>query len=184
MLLIVNAGSSSLKLAIFDGAAEVARASVGEIGTDGHRAALERGLAEARVPVVRLTAAAHRVVHGGASLTKACRVTPTVLREIEACVPLAPLHNPANLVGIEGGCGACTWPAAGRVLRHGLSRIELGGGGNLCPAPGGTGAGPAALWLSRIELRGLGTDSGGQGGAAGAASGLPSGGTGRRFAQL
>jgi acetate kinase len=101
MLLIVNAGSSSLKLAVFDGADEIARAAVGEIGVDGHRKALEHGLAETGVPASRLTAAAHRVVHGGLRLTAACRVTPAVLREIKACVPLAPLHNPANLVGLQ-----------------------------------------------------------------------------------
>jgi acetate kinase len=58
-------------------------------------------LNEAGVPVDRLTAVAHRVVHGGAELTATCRVTPDVLRQIAACVPLAPLHNPANLVGIK-----------------------------------------------------------------------------------
>jgi acetate kinase len=101
MWLIVNAGSSSLKLKIFDGEREVAKALVSEIGTDGHRAALGRGLAESGVPLERLTAAAHRVVHGGAGLTATCRVTPSVLQQIADCVPLAPLHNPANLVGIQ-----------------------------------------------------------------------------------
>lgn len=101
MLLVVNAGSSSLKLKVFDGEAEVAKASVAEIGADGHRAAMELGLAQAGVAVDRLTAAAHRVVHGGARLTATCRVTPEVLQEIGACVPLAPLHNPANIVGIQ-----------------------------------------------------------------------------------
>jgi acetate kinase len=101
MLLIVNAGSSSLKLKVFDGANAVAGASVSGIGLDGHRQALMDGLDEAGVPVVRLTAAAHRVVHGGAGLTATCRLSPAVLAEIAACVPLAPLHNPANIVGIE-----------------------------------------------------------------------------------
>ncbi|WP_374644487.1 acetate/propionate family kinase [Tabrizicola sp.] len=101
MWLIVNAGSSSLKLKVFDGDAEVGSALVGEIGPDGHRAAMARGLAETGVPLDRLTAAAHRVVHGGAGLTATARVTPEVLRQIEACVPLAPLHNPGNLVGIQ-----------------------------------------------------------------------------------
>lgn len=101
MWLIVNAGSSSLKLKVFDRDREVAKAFVGEIGPDGHKAAMAEGLAQAGVSVDRLTAAAHRVVHGGAGLTTTCRVTPSVLRQIEACVPLAPLHNPANLVGIQ-----------------------------------------------------------------------------------
>jgi acetate kinase len=101
MWLIVNAGSSSLKLKVFDGDREVAKAFVGEIGPDGHAAAMAAGLGQAGVSIDRLTAAAHRVVHGGAGLTATCRVTPEVLRQIAACVPLAPLHNPANLVGIE-----------------------------------------------------------------------------------
>jgi acetate kinase len=101
MLLIVNAGSSSLKLKVFDGEREVAKANIGEIGADGHRAAMAQGLAEAGVPLDRVTVAAHRVVHGGAILTQTCRVTPAVLRQIKACVPLAPLHNPANLVGMQ-----------------------------------------------------------------------------------
>ncbi|MFN3280192.1 MAG: acetate/propionate family kinase [Tabrizicola sp.] len=101
MWLIVNAGSSSLKLKLFEGEREVAKASLAEIGADGHRAALTEGLRQAGVPVDRLTAAAHRVVHGGAELTGTCRVTPEVIRRIEACVPLAPLHNPANLAGIR-----------------------------------------------------------------------------------
>ena len=101
MWLIVNAGSSSLKLKVFEGEREVAKASVTEIGPDGHRAAMATGLAQAGIRVDRLTAAAHRVVHGGAGLTATCRVTADVLQQIEACVPLAPLHNPANLVGIQ-----------------------------------------------------------------------------------
>ncbi|WP_374427158.1 acetate/propionate family kinase [Tabrizicola sp.] len=101
MWLIVNAGSSSLKLKVFDGDREVAKAFVGEIGPDGHKAAMAEGLAQAGVSVDRLSAAAHRVVHGGSGLTATCRVTPSVLRQIQDCVPLAPLHNPANLVGIQ-----------------------------------------------------------------------------------
>jgi acetate kinase len=101
MWLIVNAGSSSLKLKVFDGDREVAAAAVGEIGPDGHAAAMAAGLRQAGVSVGRLTAAAHRVVHGGAGLTATCRVTPLVLRQIQECIPLAPLHNPANLVGVQ-----------------------------------------------------------------------------------
>jgi acetate kinase len=101
MWLIVNAGSSSLKLKVFEGEQEVAKAFVGEIGPDGHARAMAAGLELAGVSPDRLTAAAHRVVHGGAGLTATCRVTSEVIRQIEACVPLAPLHNPANLVGIQ-----------------------------------------------------------------------------------
>jgi acetate kinase len=101
MWLIVNAGSSSLKLKVFAGDREVAGASISEIGPDGHAAAMAAGLDQAGVAVDKLTAAAHRVVHGGAELTETCRLTPSVLQQIRDCVPLAPLHNPANLVGIQ-----------------------------------------------------------------------------------
>ncbi len=101
MWLIVNAGSSSLKLKVYDGAQEVAGASVSEIGADGHHVAMQQALDKTGVPVGQLTAAAHRVVHGGPGLTRTARVTPDVLAKIAACVPLAPLHNPANLVGLQ-----------------------------------------------------------------------------------
>jgi acetate kinase len=102
MLLVVNAGSSSIKLAVFDaGLIEQARAQVSEISDGGHAAALSDGLRQLGVSFGDLTAAAHRVVHGGASLVAPCRVTPDVVAAIEACVPLAPLHNPANLTAIK-----------------------------------------------------------------------------------
>jgi acetate kinase len=105
MLLVVNAGSSSLKLAVFDaGLREVAQARAERIGTGGpadHRAALQAGLAEMGIAANDLTAAAHRVVHGGATLTAPCRITAEVEAQIEACAALAPLHNPANLMGIR-----------------------------------------------------------------------------------
>ena len=47
------------------------------------------------VTVADLTAAAHRVVHGGEALVQPARLTEAVMAGIEACVPLAPLHNPA-----------------------------------------------------------------------------------------
>ncbi len=99
MLLVVNAGSSSVKVALFDGLAEVRRGQVEGIAQDGHREALEHLLADGFG--TGLTAAAHRVVHGGAALTGPVRVDDAVLAGIAACVPLAPLHNPANLAGIR-----------------------------------------------------------------------------------
>ena len=105
MWLVVNAGSSSVKLRVFDPAlSEVAKAAVDRIGAGGpadHAQALALGLAQMGVTPGRLTAAAHRVVHGGASLCAACRITPQVEAQIDACVALAPLHNPANLTGIR-----------------------------------------------------------------------------------
>jgi acetate kinase len=66
-----------------------------------HQSALALCLAEMGVSPDRLAAAAHRVVHGGALLRQACRVTPEVEAQIAACLPLAPLHNPANLTAIR-----------------------------------------------------------------------------------
>ena len=120
MILVVNAGSSSVKVALFgEGLGEVLRGAVTEIGAEGrlrvgardqgahapdHEAAMSlllRALAEAGHPADALRAAAHRVVHGGARLTAPCRLTPEAIAAIEACAPLAPLHNPANLAGIR-----------------------------------------------------------------------------------
>ena len=48
-----------------------------------------------------ISAVGHRVVHGGETFTRSVIVTPEVLKGIEACAPLAPLHNPANITGIQ-----------------------------------------------------------------------------------
>lgn len=119
-VLVVNAGSSSVKVAVFDeGLREVLGGRVTEIGgaarvevgplvgarvVPDHAAAMAlvfEAMEEAGVSVGSLKAAAHRVVHGGASLVASCRVTGAVMAEVEACVPLAPLHNPANLTGMR-----------------------------------------------------------------------------------
>jgi acetate kinase len=55
----------------------------------------EEGLAD------RLLAVGHRVVHGGAKFSGSIYITPEVVAKIEECIPLGPLHNPANLRGIE-----------------------------------------------------------------------------------
>jgi len=119
LLLVVNSGSSSIKLALFDGMAQVLEAQASEIGgasrlrvqgveadtplADHHGAlaALFAAMEDAGHPARRMEAAAHRVVHGGAGLIRPCRITAEVLAGIRACQPLAPLHNPANLAGIE-----------------------------------------------------------------------------------
>lgn len=120
-VLVVNAGSSSVKVAVYDeGLREVLAGRVTEIGgaaarvdmgplqgarvVADHAAALAlcfEAMEEAGVPVASLQAAAHRVVHGGATLVAPCRVTEAVIEAVEACVPLAPLHNPANLTGMR-----------------------------------------------------------------------------------
>jgi acetate kinase len=69
-----------------------------------HDAALALLLAVLRgedVGPERLRAAAHRVVHGGERLTAPVRLDEGTIGAIEACIPLAPLHNPANLAGIR-----------------------------------------------------------------------------------
>ncbi len=120
MIFVVNAGSSSIKAALFGEAAgpvlsgavtEIGGAShlvVGGISKDApapdHEAALAlliQGFADAGYPLARLQAAGHRVVHGGRGLTAPALVTEDVLARIEAAVPLAPLHNPHNLSAIH-----------------------------------------------------------------------------------
>ncbi|MDA4125424.1 MAG: acetate kinase [Thaumarchaeota archaeon] len=51
--------------------------------------------------VSEISAVGHRVVHGGDEFTKSTLITPNVIKKIEECIPLAPLHNPQNLAGIE-----------------------------------------------------------------------------------
>lgn len=48
-----------------------------------------------------LSAIGHRVVHGGETFTQPTLIDPAVIESIRALIPLAPLHNPANLLGIE-----------------------------------------------------------------------------------
>lgn len=120
MILVLNAGSSSLRAALFGpdlGALFAAQVSdIAGTGTltalgqtrpasaPDHQAALHlilSALDQAGHPLATLAAAAHRVVHGGADLTAPARLTPAIIAQIEAAVPLAPLHNPANLAGIR-----------------------------------------------------------------------------------
>ncbi len=48
-----------------------------------------------------IDAVGHRVVHGGEKFDDSVIITKEVMDEIELCIPLAPLHNPANLEGIK-----------------------------------------------------------------------------------
>ena len=97
-VLVLNAGSSSVKSALFGpDLTPVATLTLAQV-TD-HRDAITRILDHyAAYP---LTAAAHRVVHGGEALTAPTRVTPAVREAIAGLIPLAPLHNPAALAGID-----------------------------------------------------------------------------------
>ncbi|MGO4907313.1 acetate/propionate family kinase [Pseudorhodobacter sp. W20_MBD10_FR17] len=118
-ILVVNAGSSSVKFAVFADGVEQAAGAVSEIGgaaqlkfagqkrpvaAPDHRAAVAAclgALAQAGHDLTSLTAAAHRVVHGGTAFVAPCQIDDAVLAGIEACVPLAPLHNPGNLAAIR-----------------------------------------------------------------------------------
>jgi acetate kinase len=108
-VLVLNAGSSSLKYQLLDmdGRSVVASGLVERIGegeVPDHGAALEQVLADLHrrgaltdAPV----AVGHRVVHGGDRFSGPTVVDDAVLAEIRELVPLAPLHNPANIAGIE-----------------------------------------------------------------------------------
>lgn len=119
-LLVLNAGSSSIKFAVYDRAALLVLSGSAEgigaqskLGIDGqnitarfqdHASALDRiltALHDKGFPLSAFQAAAHRVVHGGQKLIAPARVTDAVAAEIRACIPLAPLHNPHNLAAIE-----------------------------------------------------------------------------------
>ena len=62
-------------------------------------------LVDSKVGVIKalteITAIGHRVVHGAEKFSGSVLVTPEVLTALEACVPMAPLHNPANITGIQ-----------------------------------------------------------------------------------
>ena len=119
-ILVCNAGSSSIKFALFDRhlqrllsgmASEIGRAGDLEIGGEkkpasfaNHAAAVEAillALQHRGVDPRALSGAAHRVVHGGRDLVEPCRLTAGAIERIEACAPLAPLHNPHNLTVIR-----------------------------------------------------------------------------------
>ncbi len=129
-ILVLNSGSSSLKFAVVQpGSGEVRLSGLAErlgneaaslrLDRDGerqthalrggsHAQALERVLAElGRLGLWgQLRAVGHRVVHGGERFSAPALITPEVLEAIRTCVPLAPLHNPANIAGIEAAIRA------------------------------------------------------------------------------
>ena len=53
-----------------------------------------------------IDAVGHRVVHGGEAFAGSVLITDAVMQALEDCIPLAPLHNPANITGIKA-CEAC-----------------------------------------------------------------------------
>jgi acetate kinase len=129
-VLAVNAGSSSIKLALFevaarpptdpsdgltdpsDGLTERWRRQVDV--ESGSRPDLAAAVAELdRQGLPRPDAVGHRVVHGGADHVRPERVDDRLLGELAALIPFAPLHQPAALAGIEAAARA--WPGCPQV---------------------------------------------------------------------
>jgi acetate kinase len=112
-VLVLNAGSSSLKyqLVVPETAEVQAKGIVERIGEPSspvvdHAAAMQamaRDLADAGIDLdtVGVRAVGHRVVHGGPEFTDPTVIDDIVLEEIKDLIPLAPLHNPGAVSGIE-----------------------------------------------------------------------------------
>ena len=129
-VLVLNSGSSSVKYQLLDmrGGERLALGLVERIGEETsrlkHTCVTTGAVRELTAPVAdheaalkavaeqlaadglgldspELAAIGHRVVHGGMTFTAPTIVDDTVLAEIERLIPVAPLHNPANLVGIR-----------------------------------------------------------------------------------
>jgi acetate kinase len=115
-VLVLNSGSSSLKYQLVDSdTGERLAGGVVEEITD-HASALREvvarieGMERLDVPI---EAIGHRVVHGGDVFSEPARIDDHVVEVIRELVPLAPLHNPANLAGIEAA--RATWPTVAQV---------------------------------------------------------------------
>lgn len=130
LVLVINAGSSSLKYQLLDIETEavLAKGLCERIGIEGprikhqnqsgekyeaevempdHKAAVRQvldRLTDAGHGVIKslaeIDAVGHRVVHGGEHFAKSALINAEVKTAIEDCYPLAPLHNPANMTGI------------------------------------------------------------------------------------
>ncbi len=130
-VLVINCGSSSLKFQLIDSESEqvIAKGLCERIGIDGsmityapmggdkekkevpmpdHTKAISLvldALTNEKTGVVKdlkeIGAVGHRVVHGGEKFSSAVVITDEVMKAIEECSDLAPLHNPANLIGIN-----------------------------------------------------------------------------------
>jgi len=138
-ILALNAGSSSIKFALApaaDGAAPLLSGLVDRIGAtqsvlslagpDGRACkqpvtAADHGAAlaaigdaiAARHPDLAIRGVGHRIVHGGADFAAPVTLTPAIRDALRALVPLAPLHQPAGLAGID--TAAALYPAALQV---------------------------------------------------------------------
>ena len=109
-LLTLNAGSSSVKYALFErealDAAPALQGQVDGIGLAGggartHDDALADILSALRSRAVDIQAVGHRIVHGGIHFSQPVRIDDSVVDGIQALAPLAPLHQPHNLAGVR-----------------------------------------------------------------------------------
>ena len=129
-ILVINAGSSSLKYQLMDSTSHdvLAKGLCERIGIDGrlthkvpgkedykvdiamptHGEAIQAVLDALVSPVhgviadvKEIDAVGHRVLHGGMAFTESCIIDDACIAAIKECIPLGPLHNPANLMGIE-----------------------------------------------------------------------------------
>ena len=128
-ILIINAGSSSLKYQLMDPETGVvsAKGLCERIGIDGrlnHKVGDKKVVKDIPMPthseaiaatleilqdpvdgviksVAEIDAVGHRVLHGGMEFFDSCIINDEVIKAIEKCIPLGPLHNPANLMGIR-----------------------------------------------------------------------------------
>ena len=129
-VLVINCGSSSLKYQLInsDSEAVLAKGLCERIGIDGRlvyqKAGCDKEITEAAMPTHKeaiqmvldaltndktgaigslkeVNAVGHRVVHGGEKFAKSVVITDEVIAAVEECNDLAPLHNPANLIGIR-----------------------------------------------------------------------------------
>ena len=129
-VLVINCGSSSLKYQLInsDSEAVLAKGLCERIGIDGRlvyqKAGCDKEITEAAMPTHKeaiqmvldalvndktgaigslseVNAVGHRVVHGGEKFASSVIINDEVLAAIEECNDLAPLHNPANLIGIR-----------------------------------------------------------------------------------
>jgi acetate kinase len=103
-VLVLNCGSSSVKWRRYDGDRTLDQGTVERIGEPGggpkdHTDAVRQILDG--MDLTGLAAVGHRVVHGGRKFSAPMLIDDAVLAAIRDLVPLAPLHNPANLAGIE-----------------------------------------------------------------------------------
>ncbi|MBQ7209371.1 MAG: acetate kinase [Paludibacteraceae bacterium] len=130
-ILVLNCGSSSIKYKLFEMNTKevIAQGGVEKIGLkdsfllvklpSGEKIQINKEMPEHTVGIElilntlidsklgcikdlrEINAVGHRVVHGGERFNKSVLITPEVYSQIEACADLAPLHNPANLKGID-----------------------------------------------------------------------------------